>query len=218
MSTGRPVKVVGAALLALGSSGCSVLFHKDPVPEQIYFLRATEPDGGRPDDPVHASLRVMHPAADPGLDSARIVLLESHHRMGFYADSHWSAALPDLVEALTVEALRSSGGWGSIEDATSPFPSDYLLQITIRRFEADYGAGAAVPGAVPTVHVVLECLIGRGDGRDVIASYVAEGKATPAENRLTEVVAAFQVASAAALKSLTERAFEAVRNDAHRGS
>jgi ABC-type uncharacterized transport system auxiliary subunit len=168
--------------------------------------------------PVRASVRVMHPAADPGLDSPRIVLLQSEHRMGFYARSHWSAAIPDLVEALAVETLRTSASWLSVEDSTSPFPSDYLLQITIRRFEADYGPSAAGPSAIPKVHVVLECLLGRGDGRDVIASYVAEGSATPAENRLADVVAAFQQASSTALQSLSQRAFDAVRNDPHHPS
>lgn len=213
MSTFRP-GTLGAALLAL--SGCSLLLHKTPPAGQTYFLRAADLPAGTVPQTGRASVRVMHPVADPGLDSQRIVLLESQHRMGFYAGSHWSAALPDLVEALAVETLRKSGSWTAVQDSTSPFPSDYLLQITIRRFEADYGSRAAAPGVIPRVHVVLECLLGRGDSRDVIASYVAEGTATPAENRLTEVVAAFQIASSAALKSLSDHAFEAVRSDPHR--
>jgi cholesterol transport system auxiliary component len=189
------------------------MFQKSPVPEQTYFLRAADPPADRAMAAVHASLRVMHPAADPGLDSPRIVLLQPQHRMGFYAASHWPSALPDLVEALAVETLRGSGAWVAIQDSASPFPSDYLLQITIRRFEADYGTGPAAPATLPKVHVVLECTLGRGDGRDVIASYVAEGTATPTANRLTDVVAAFQSASSAALKTLSERAFEAARAD-----
>jgi ABC-type uncharacterized transport system auxiliary subunit len=217
VSAGKRSRAVAAGLLALSGSGCSLLFQKGPAAEQTYFLRAA--DASVPAVlPVHASLRVMHPVSDPGLDSPRIVLLQSQHRMGFYARSHWSAALPDLVEALAVETLRTSSSWQSVEDSTSPFPSDYLLQITIRRFEADYGPSAPDPSAIPRVHVVLECLLGRGDGRDVIASYVAEGSATPAENRLADVVAAFQQASSAALKSLSERAFEAVKSDPHHPS
>jgi ABC-type uncharacterized transport system auxiliary subunit len=207
---------MGAVLLALSGSGCSLLVGKSARPEQTYFLRAADVSAEQTPRQGHGSIRVMHPVADPGLDTARIVLLESQRRMGFYADSHWSAALPDLVEALAVETLRTSGSWGSVEDSTGAFPTDYMLQITIRRFEADYGAGSAAPGTAPTVHVVLECLIGRGDGHDVLASYVAEGSATPAENRLTEVVAAFQLASGTALKALIERAVEAVQSDPHR--
>lgn len=207
----RSARLLAAAVLAVTGSGCSLLFHGSPAPAQTYYLRAAQMPPGADPAPVHASLRVMHPAADPGLDSQRIVLLQSQHRMGYYADSHWPAALPDLVEALAVETLHGTGAWTSIEDSGSPFPSDYLLQITIRRFEADYTSGT-----IPTVHVVLECIVGRGDGREVIASYVAQGTATPRENRLADVVAAFQSASNAAMTTLADRALEAVRADARR--
>jgi cholesterol transport system auxiliary component len=200
----------------LAGSGCSFL--RSPTPEQTYYLRAVQVPAGVDPAPVHASLRVMHPAADPGLDSPRIVLLQSQHRMAFYAASHWPAAVPDLVEALAVETLHGSGAWVSIEDSTSPFPADYLLQITIRRFEADYNSGTTAAEALPKVHVVLECIVGRGDGRDVIASYVAEGMATPTANRLADVIAAFQIASSAALKTLSERALAAVQTDKRRQS
>lgn len=211
----KVIRGLSLVALAFTTSGCSILFQHAPAPEQTYFLRVADTSPADP-VPVHASLRVMHPVADPGLDSQRIVLLQSHHRMGFYAGSRWPAALPDLVESLAVETLHTSGAWASIEDSSSPFPSDYLLQITIRRFEADYASSPS--SSIPTVHVVLECLLGRGDARDVIASYVAEGTATPAANRLADVVAAFQSASDAALKTLSERALEAVRADTHRTS
>jgi len=215
----RQVRALPAALLVLSGSGCSsIFFHGAPQPEQTYFLRAPRAPAEQPAEAVHASLRVMHPAAAPGLDSPRIVLLQPQHRMGFFAASHWPAALPDMAEALAVETLRSSRAWASVEDSTSPFPADYLLQITIRRFEADYDTGGPESADFPRVHVVLECSVGRGDGRDALASYVAEGSATPTANRLADVVAAFQSASSAALKTLAERVLEAVRADAHHAS
>lgn len=207
---------LGAALLALAGSGCSLL--PRPAAEQTYFLRAVPAAeahaAASPAVPLKAALRVMHPSAAPGLDSPRIVLLESQHKMGFYARSHWPAALPDLVESLTVETLRGSSAWLAVGDSGSTFSADYGLQITIRRFEADYGPSPAAPSVIPQVHVVLECLLGRSDGRGVVASFVAEGSATPAANRLSDVVAAFQAASSAALKSLSEHAATAVRADA----
>jgi ABC-type uncharacterized transport system auxiliary subunit len=99
-----------------------------------------------------------------------------------------------------------------VEDAASPFPSDYLLQMTIRRFDADYTGGAAAP----QVHVVLDCIIGRREGRDVVASFVVAGNAPASANRLTEVVGAFEQATGSALEALTQQALQAVRAaDAH---
>ena len=43
--------------------------------------------------------------------------------------------------------LGACSEWSSVEDSASPFPSDYLLQVAVRRFEADY----TVPGTAPTI-------------------------------------------------------------------
>src|SRR5262249_31498743 len=95
-----------------------------------------------------------------------------------------------------------------IEDAGSPFPSEYLLQTTLRRFDADYTGG----GTAPTVYVVLEALVGRRDGREVIGSFVATGNAAATANRQAAVVGAFEEATAAALEALATQTLQAVRN------
>jgi len=195
--------------------GCSGLFHSTAHPEQTYYLRPPPAAAAREGAPSAAhgapgeagSLRVAHPLADPGLDSSHIMLVQADHRMNFYAGSRWPAPAADVIEALAVETLRASGGWRSVEDSTSPFPSDYLLQVAVRRFEADYTAG----GAVPEVHVTLDCIIGRREGRDVVATFVASGAALATANRLSEVVSAFEQAMGAALGVLSEQAQQAVR-------
>jgi ABC-type uncharacterized transport system auxiliary subunit len=127
--------------------------------------------------------------------------------MNFYAGSRWPAAVPDMVAALAVETLRGSGAWASVEDAASPFPSDYLLQIAVRRFEADYTAG----GAAPVVYVMLDCAVGRREGREVVATFTAAGSTAAAANRLGEVIAAFEQSAGEALTSLSQQAGQAVR-------
>jgi ABC-type uncharacterized transport system auxiliary subunit len=127
--------------------------------------------------------------------------------MSYYVASRWPADLPSVVEALTVDTLRSSGAWSSVEDSASGFSSDYLLHIVIRRFEADYSAGAAAP----EVHVVLDCTIGSRAGREVIDSFVAEGSAAAAANRLGDVISAFEQASNKALDEIAVRSAQAVK-------
>ena len=195
-----------ALLCTMPICGCSGLFHSTAHPEQTYYLRPPAAAAGAPPG-VAASLRVGHPLADPGLDTSHIMLVQADHRMNFYAGSRWPAPAADVIEALAVETLRASGGWRSVEDSTSPFPSDYLLQVAVRRFEADYTAG----GAVPEVHVTLDCIIGRREGRDVVATFVASGAALATANRLSEVVSAFEQAMGAALGVLSEQAQQAVR-------
>ena len=206
-----------AALLCVLLAGCTGLLHSNVQPEQIYYLRAALAASGAPGatsvaavTATGASLRVATPLASPGLDSARIMLVQADHRMNFYAASRWPGTAPEVIGALTTETLRASGDWNWVQDSGSSFPADYLLHITVRHFEADYSAG----GGAPQVQVVLDCTLGRREGREVIASFVAQGVATAAADRMSEVVAAFEQATRAALQSLSQQAGEAVRGHA----
>jgi cholesterol transport system auxiliary component len=188
----------------LGLSGCSSLFHSDAPATQVYVLRpAVTPRADFTQNT--ASLHVNRPLTGPGLDTDHILLVQSEHRMSFFAASSWPANLPSVVEALTVETLRSSGAWSTVQDSSSNFSSDYLLQIVIRRFEADYTAGSGAP----EVHVVLDCTFGRRVGREVMMSFLAEGSATASANRLSEVVSAFEQASNKALDEIAVRTAQA---------
>jgi cholesterol transport system auxiliary component len=216
--TCKHLRRLAPVLLGLGVVGCSSLLHSDTPPVQVYTLRAGGLSSATAADPhpaVAASLRVAHPLAGPGLDTSQIVLLQPDHRMSVYAASAWAADAPALVESLAAQTLRASGEWSSVEDAESPFPSDYLLQISIRRFDADYSAGTDLP---PTVHVTLDCTLGTEDGRTILASFVAGGSAAAGANKLSEVVAAFQQATDQALASMSQQAFAAARATPPSGS
>jgi cholesterol transport system auxiliary component len=204
----------GAPLLALIMGGCTGLFHSTARPEQSYYLRPPSLGAAATGVSAGSSLRVAHPLADPGLDTSHIMLRQPDHRMSFYAGSRWPSAIPDVVASLAVQTLRASGNWTSVEDSASPFPSDYLLQITVRRFDADYTAGAPAP----EVHVVFDCIIGRREGRDVVGSFVVSGSAPAAANRQGEVVGAFEQAAGSALDALRQQALQTVRSDAQRAA
>jgi cholesterol transport system auxiliary component len=195
-----------ALLVPLLSAGCSGLLHSSAKAEQTYFLRATAAPAAA-GAPLPAALRVASPGADPGLDTTHIVLVQPDHRMGFYAGSRWPAAAPAMVAALAVQTLRASGNWASVQDAGSPFPSDFLLQVTLRRFEADYSGG----GGAPEVHVVLEAVLGRRDASDAVGSFEVAGTATAAANRMGEVVGAFEQATNQALAGLAQQTVAVVR-------
>ena len=201
-----PAAILPLLLLA----GCSGLLHSNAPPEQVYYLRAkvAAPENARPAN--LPSVRVGRPVPGPGLDSSHIVLLESDRRMSFYSASRWPAVLPEVVEELTVEALRASGSWSDVQSSESSFPAEYLLQIRIRRFDADYEtSSAAHAGAPPQVHVILDCTLGRRSGREVISTFVAEGSAGAAANKLRDVVAAFEDATNMALASVVTHVADA---------
>jgi ABC-type uncharacterized transport system auxiliary subunit len=224
---GPATLVVGVLTVSLGAAaGCTNLFHSDAKPEQTYVLRAPAAGEAGADGAaaaaaaaarpvgVLAALQVGHPLAGPGLDGPHIILVQADHRMNFYLGSRWPTPLPDMLEALAVETLRASGEWQSVQDSGSPFTSEYLLSISIRRFEADYPRGRATP----QVEVVLDCTLGARAGRELVTSFVAAGSAAAAGDRMSEVVAAFETASSAALASLSQQTAAATRAFAERGT
>jgi cholesterol transport system auxiliary component len=194
-------------------SGCSGLLHSDSPPVQIYVLRAAVSptlaanEQAQALDAARASLQVLRPQADPGLSSELITLVERDHRMDHYAGSSWPGALPDVVETLAIDTLRASSQWSAVHDAPSPFSADYLLQINIRRFEADYTAG----GEAPKVYVTLDCTIARRIGRELLTSFVAEGVADAEANKMSAVVAAFEKAANQAVAAMAQRSGDAIR-------
>jgi len=202
-----------AALLCLGLAGCSNLFQSKAKPEQTYYLRAPAAAAASA-APMAASLRVVRPITDPGLDSAHIMLVQADHRMNFYSGSRWTAPAPELIEALAVQTLRASGDWASVEGSASPFPSDYMLQVRVRRFEADYTQADTAPVA----RVVLDCILGRRAGREVLATFTVSGDATSPANHLSQVVAAFEQATGTALEALARQTAQAARADLERAA
>ncbi|HEY8506858.1 MAG TPA: ABC-type transport auxiliary lipoprotein family protein [Steroidobacteraceae bacterium] len=195
------------ALLLLGVlASCSGLRSDEP-PSQVYVLRSLAAQSSESSGDTLGALRVARPQAYPGLESERIILVQKDRRMNHFAASRWADDLPEVVEALVLETLRASGDWSSVFDSRSPFSGDYLLQITIRRFEADYTQS----DNAPAVHVSLVCSLGRRSDREVLATFDAEGSATAAANRLSSVVAAFEQAANAATAVIAERTRQAVR-------
>jgi cholesterol transport system auxiliary component len=186
---------------------CSGLRSSAPA-TQTYVLRGenahSAPAAGAPLAP---SLQVARPQPAPGLGSEHIVIVQSDHRMSYYAGSQWAAELPRVVETLAVERLRGSGAWQAVNDSESAFSSEYFLQITIRRFEAEYTSDAA-----PTAYVILDCAIGRRSDRLLVASFAAQGAAPASANRVGAVVAAFEQAANTALNQLAEASVAAVKS------
>lgn len=188
-------------------TGCAGGLHSDAPPTQTYILRATAaPAAGAAS--TGATLQLARLTTDPGLGSDRIVLVQSDHRMGFYSGSRWPAELPELVDTLAVATLRASGEWDAVYDGPNAFGSDFLLQIAIRRFEADYSADAGKP----TIQVKLDCTVIRRAGREQIASFVVQSSAEAAENRMAAVVGAFEQAANAALASMARQTAQAVQS------
>jgi cholesterol transport system auxiliary component len=187
-----------AAGVLLVSAGCSG-FHSHEPATQVYTLDPQFTQAP-PAAASTATLQVLRPEAAPGLDTERIALRRSSQRLDYYAASRWPAPAPEFLQSLAIEALRASGKFRSVQADSATFASDLVLQIEIRRFQAEYAGDGA-----PVVHVQLVATLGRRKDRAITSSVSADSSVAAAENRMQAVVAAFQSATTAALADLAAR-------------
>lgn len=200
------VLLVSALLLP----GCGGLFESTLEAPQTYVLRlpAAASVNAAGAEPL-GSVLVQRPETSPGLNTDLIALLRTDRRFDYYSATRWAAPLPDVAENVIVDALRGTGAFSAVMDDRSPFAPHYNLRVTLRRFEADYTAG----DAAPTVHVVLDCTLGRHRDRKLMGSFTAQGTVRASEDRITAVVAAFEAATAAAMAELTQATTSALLGD-----
>lgn len=187
---------VAAALLT--APGCGGL-HSSRAAVQVYTLDPSMPETKGETAGGAATIMVLRPQAAPGLDTELIALRRSAQRLDYYADSSWPAPLPDVLQSLAIETLRGSGKFHGVQSDRAAFAAEEVLQIEIRRFQAEYAGDAA-----PVVHVQLLATLGRRNDRSVLATVSADRSVAASENRMQAVVTAFQGATAAALADLAE--------------
>lgn len=189
-------------LVFLLLTGCAGLLESREPPAATYLLRPQTPslaDGlAAADLGARSSLQVQRVVAYPGYDTDRILLARPDRRLDVYAGSRWADSLPKVVEAMTIDALRQSGQFTAVHDSLASQRSDYLLRLSVRRFEAEYDDLSAAP----QIRVAFEVDLMRRTERDTTHSIRIETTATATANRLTAIVAAFEQASSTALAEL----------------
>jgi cholesterol transport system auxiliary component len=178
---------------ALGAC-VSGAFDSEQPPQHVYVLRplpAENPEGG----PLAVGLTVARPTARPGLDTDRIALLQADRRLDYYAGARWGAETPAVVQDLLIQSLRNTRRLATVQGEMSPFLSEYVLQMDIADFQAEYGSDAS-----PVVHVSLVCTVGRVRDRKPLADFTAAATAPAGGNTLTATVEAFESAYQQAAK------------------
>jgi cholesterol transport system auxiliary component len=186
---------------ALVAAGCGGLTSK-AAPDRIYVLQPAPAQAGG--TVVPGVLTVARPAVQPGLDSERIALSRAGNELDYFAGSRWGEALPQVLGAFAVQSL--AGSFGTVVGAErGAGPANFELLLTVRHFEAEYGAD----GAAPTVHVALECLLLAVSPRRVLGSCDAAARESAAENRMGAIILAFEKAAQRALQEARAKAVAA---------
>jgi cholesterol transport system auxiliary component len=193
------------ALVALLVGACTGGLRSSAAPEQIYVLHAA---AAGPGTPLPGVLAVPRPAVHPGLDTDRIALVRAGTELDYYAASRWGDSLPRVMEALVLQALQGGDGFATTLSAErAALRGDFELLLTVRRFEAEYAMGEAVPRA----QVALDCVLVTGLPRRVLGRCDGMATVPAAANRMSEIVGALNLAAQRAMAEVRARAVALAR-------
>jgi cholesterol transport system auxiliary component len=195
------------ALLA-SLSGCtgSLLQSKVPVPT-VYVLGAA-PISSTTQQPLPIDLAIAHPSAAPGLDSDRIAVLHEARRLDFYQEAQWGAALPQVVQWLVLGTIQNQKLFRSVTTEQGRVSANYLLDLDVRDFQAEY----ANDSSAPTIRVTIVGSLIRIQDRKLIAIVPAAFTVPATANRLGAVVEAFESAAQQVAVVLGKQAANAVNS------
>lgn len=205
------LRLSGVVLAILLLAGCGLTRQLDPVSVLAPEV-ALSPDQSLPD--VDWAIQVRRPVSDRMRDSERLFVRVGGSRLQAYPGAVWLDQAPDMLQALTVQALEDSGRFQGVGRAGG-LRSRFALDTGIRRFDAVDDGGPDLQ-----VELVLQVsLISQRSGQ-VVASRTFELNQRSNGKQIDPLVAAFERSLAAYFSDLLpwvlEQGRQAVEQEAER--
>ena len=188
----RIVVLLAAVAMCAGCVG-SALESKREEPE---VFRLTVPETTDAGAALPRALAVGRPRAPVSLDTERIAVAGPATRFDYYAGVRWAEPAPLMLQQLLVQALAADGRFATVVAVPSRVPSDYQLEIELRRFEAESdGQGP------PVVRVAMQVtLLDRRGTR--LASFPVTASVAAEADRRADVMSAFDAATRQVISSI----------------
>lgn len=181
-----PLRAATAAVVILLATGCSILGPK-PEPGTIYAPDPrVEAAPGWPT--VDWQLSLSRATASSMTDSLRIAVRPSANELQVYKDASWAKSPTSMVEDTLLRALEDSGRIPAVARQGAGIGADYKLVLDLRRFEAAYTPGSAMPLA--TIEVNAKLL--HAPDQAVVAARTFMQAPPAATTAVPDVVAAFE--------------------------
>jgi cholesterol transport system auxiliary component len=194
------------AMLACG--GCGSLLKTELPPSTSYVL-ASAPAGSSGVTRSDADLSIGRPDLAPGLDTERIAVLKGR-QLDYYRGAQWGGRATEIVQTLMVESFEDQQLFRSVTTEQSRVSSDYLLDVSVRDFQAEY----ASDNEAPTAHVTIVGRLIRVKDRQLVETLAATAQSKASDNRLSEVAAAFEAAAQKVVLELAQKTATAIAADA----
>ncbi len=202
----RPGLGLGLAMVLM--SGCTgSLLESDLPVNSIYVLGAASADGTSAAS-SSVDLSIGRPQLAPGLDTDRIAVLKGN-QLDYYRASRWGGRAAEVVQSVLVGSLESQHLFNSVTAEQARVAGDYVMDIEVRDFQAEYAADEAPP----TVHVKIVGRLIRIVDRKLVDTITVDARRQATQNRMSAVVAGFESATQQVALDLAHQAAAAISGD-----
>lgn len=191
MTSAFRIRSVGILALLGGLAACtSSLFDSEAKAERTYVLAPAPAADANATVPA-IDLIVSEPVTAPGLRSERIAVLHPDRHLEFYAGARWGGTAAEVMQSLLVGSMRNQQAFRSVTVAATGSAATHVIDLELRDFQAEYVVGRDAP----TVRVTVVANVLRLKDRKLLAVIPATATVPATENRVTQVVAAFESAA-----------------------
>lgn len=195
-----------ASVLAL--AGCSSSLFESDTPVATSYVLAPAPAAANPGVPAPVDLSIGRPDVAPGLDTERIAVLKGR-QLDYYRGVKWGGRAPDVIQTLMVDSLQDQQLFRSVAAEHAHVASDYVLDLSVRDFQAEYTG----EGERPIVRVTITGRLIRVVDRGLVHTVLARAQTSAADNRMSEVAAAFEATAHTVALDLASKTAAAVTAD-----
>lgn len=208
LSAGLLSTALSLVWLCTGCSTASLFDSETPTPTNYILVPLPPAAAATPSRASTVDVAIARPDVSPGLDTRRIAVLRGR-QLDYYRGTEWGSNVTEVVQTLLVSSLDDQHVFRSVTSEQTRVSSEYLLDVEVRDFQAEY------PGAtdIPQVRVTMITRLIRVDDREMIATINSSALRSATDNRMSEVAAAFEAASHEVARDLATRAAAAVAAD-----
>ncbi len=201
------VRAAALAVTLLASAGCGSLLDTD-LPASTSYVLVPVPASSTGIARSDADISIGRPDVAPGLDTERIAVLKGR-QLDYYRGAQWGGRMTEVVQTLIVDSFEDQQLFRSVTSEQARVPGEYVLDVSVRDFQAEY-AGAS---EAPTAHVTILGRLIRVTDRQLVETFAATAQSKATDNRMSDVAAAFETAAHKVVLELAQKTAAAVAAD-----
>ncbi|HEY5807708.1 MAG TPA: ABC-type transport auxiliary lipoprotein family protein [Povalibacter sp.] len=200
--------LVAAVSMITAACGSSLLDSDLPASTRYIIKPPQGPATATASLASQADLSIGRPDVAPGLDTERIAVVRGHE-LDYYRGALWGGSVTETVQTFLVAAFQDQKLFRSVASEQARITADYMLDIEVRDFQAEYASATEAPN----VRVTLVCRLIRVRDRGMVDTIHTTASRPATENRMNAVAVAFEAAMQQVALELSDKTAQLIAGD-----